>query len=91
MNIYLLLIISIILLFMAGYAFYIVIKKYEEDDDFTGGISTFTIVEFILSMILIVSEKLFPKKYHIVIFKVFSLLFGIFMLGLAILLWVLFF
>jgi hypothetical protein len=91
MNIYLLLFISLLLLFMAGYAFYIAFKKYEENDDFTGGINTFTIVEFIFSIVLLITEKFFSKKYHIAIFKVFSLLFGIFLIGLTVLMWTLFF
>jgi nitrogen fixation-related uncharacterized protein len=91
MNIYMLLFISFILLFMAGYAFYNAFKKYEENDDFTGGINTFTIVEFIFSILLLISEKVFPEKYHILIFKVFSVLFGLFMLALTVFLWGLFF
>lgn len=90
MNIYILIISSLILFFIAGYAFYIVFKKYEEDDDFMGGINTFTLVELIFGILLFISEKFVPKKYHIVIFKVSSLLFGIFMLGLMVLLWILF-
>lgn len=38
MNTYFLLFISLILLLFAGNAFYIAFKKYEEDDDFSGGI-----------------------------------------------------
>ncbi|WP_276569490.1 hypothetical protein [Lysinibacillus sphaericus] len=32
---------SLVLLFIAGNAFYIAFKKYEEDDDFSGGAETF--------------------------------------------------
>jgi hypothetical protein len=70
---------------MAGYAFYIAFKKYEEDDDFAGGVSTFSVVEFIFGILLFLSEKFVPKKYHIVIFKVFSVLLGTSMLGLTVL------
>jgi hypothetical protein len=90
MNIYILLIISLILLFLAGNAFYIDFKKYEEDDDFTGGINTFAIVEILLGVLLLISEKFFPQRYHIVIFKVVSFLFGVIILGLLVLFWIIF-
>lgn len=32
---------SLVLLFIAGNAFYIAVKKYDEDDDFSGGAETF--------------------------------------------------
>lgn len=90
MNIYILLLTSLVLLFVAGYAFYATFKKYEEDDDFTGGINTFTFIEFLLGILILISEKFFQEKYHIVIFKILSFLFGIFILGLTVLLWILF-
>ena len=62
MNIYILLLISIILLFVAGYAFYVTFKKYEEDDDFTGGINTFTFIEFLFGILILISEKFFRKN-----------------------------
>lgn len=90
MNIYVLLIISLILLFFAGNAFYVAFKKYEDEDDFSGGWDALSIVEVLLGALLLISERFFPKRYHIVIFKIFSFLFGIFMVGLTILFWVLF-
>ena len=90
MNIYILLLSSLILLLVAGYAFYVTFKKYEEDDDFTRGISTFTFIEFLFGILILISEKFFQEKYHIVIFKILSFLFGIFILGLTVLLWILF-
>jgi len=90
MNIYILLLISLILLFVAGYAFYVSFKKYEEDDDFIGGINTFTFIEFLFSILILISEKFFQEKYYIITFKIFSFLFGIFILGLTVLLWILF-
>jgi hypothetical protein len=91
MNIYILLLISLILLFVAGYAFYVTFKKYEEDDDFTEGINTFTFIEFLFSILILISGKFFQEEYHIVIFKILSFLFGIFILGLTVLLWILFY
>lgn len=75
---------------MAGYAFYIAFKRYEEDDDFTGGVNSFTMFEVILAVLLFIFEKISPKKYHIAIFKTFSFIWGLFMFGLTVLLWVLF-
>ncbi len=90
MNIYVLITTSLILLFIAGYAFYVTIKKYEEDDDFTGGINTFSFIEFLFSILILISEKFIQKNYQIFIFKILSFLFGVFILGLTVLLWILF-
>lgn len=90
MNIYILLIISLILLFLAGNAFYVALKKYEEDDDFSGGINTLSFVEMLLGVLLLISEKFFPQRSHIVIFKIFSFLFGVIILGLLVLFWIIF-
>ncbi|WP_431030257.1 hypothetical protein [Lysinibacillus sp. LZ02] len=89
MNIYLLIISSLLLLFIAGNAFYVTFKKYEEDDDFT--FNTFTWIELIFSVLLLISEKFAPKEFHIVIFKILSFVFGLCFLGFAVLLWLLFF
>ncbi|MFP5115192.1 hypothetical protein ACSU64_22815 [Bacillaceae bacterium C204] len=88
MNIYLLLIISLVLLLFAGNAFYVTFKKYEDDDDFSGGWNTLSFIEFFLGVLLLISEKIFPKRYHIVIFKIISFLFGVFLVGLTVLFWV---
>ena len=78
MNIYILLLISIILLFVAGYAFYVTFKKYEEDDDFTGGINTFTFIEFLFGILILISEKFFQEKYHSSVVKILCKEFVIF-------------
>ncbi|MGE7690470.1 hypothetical protein ACQKMI_14840 [Lysinibacillus sp. NPDC097214] len=80
---------SLILLFFAGNAFYIAFKKYEEDDDFSRGVDTYFLIDLVLVVVLLISEKFAPKKYHIVIFKNLSFLFGLIILGLTVLLWVL--
>ncbi|WP_078544867.1 hypothetical protein [Litchfieldia alkalitelluris] len=90
MNIYVLFVILTLLLFLAGYAFYVAFKQYEEDDDFTVGINTFTFIEVVFSILLFISEKFFPKRYHIVIFKFLSFLFGLFLVCLIVLFWVLY-
>ncbi|WP_088043261.1 hypothetical protein [Bacillus sp. EAC] len=89
MNIYVLIICTLILLLLSGNAFYVTFKKYEDDDDYSGGTSTGEFYELLFGILEFISEKLFPKRYHFIIFKVFSFVFGLFMLGLAILIWVL--
>lgn len=88
MNFYLLIICEAVLLFIAGNAFYISFKKYDEADDFTfNGLTT---IEILFSVIVYISEKIASAKFQIIIFKVLSFLFGLFFLGAAVLLWVLF-
>ena len=60
MTIFLLIITSILILFIAGNAFYVTFKKYEEDDDFI--FSGITFIEFIFTILLFISEKLAPKN-----------------------------
>ncbi|MFT9819570.1 hypothetical protein [Lysinibacillus sp. NPDC056185] len=81
---------SLVLLFFAGNAFYVAFKKYEEDDDFSGELETFFLIDLVLAVVLLISEKFSPQKYHIVIFKTLSLLFGLIILGLTVMLWGLF-
>ncbi len=81
---------SLVLLFIAGNAFYIAFKKYEEDDDFSGGAKTFFLIDLVLAVVLLISDKFAPKKYHIVIFKSLSILFGLMILGFTKLLWILY-
>ncbi|MFB7138479.1 hypothetical protein ACFCYN_02330 [Gottfriedia sp. NPDC056225] len=90
MNIYVLLICTLILLLLSGNAFYVTFKKYEDDDDFTGGTTTLEFYELLLGFLEFIAKKLFPERFHIIIFKIFSFIFGLFMLGFTILLWVLF-
>ncbi|MFE3577110.1 hypothetical protein [Lysinibacillus sp. NPDC059133] len=77
---------SLFLLFIAGNAFYVAFKKYEEDDDFSDGV---TFIDLVFGVILLISEKFAPKKY-IVIFKTLSFLFGLIIFGLTVLFWLLF-
>lgn len=83
---------SLFLLHIAGFAFYITFKKYEEDDNFDDQTLSIdlglTIVQLIIDFLLSISKKLAPKKYYIVIFKTFSFLFGLFFLCCIIFLWV---
>ncbi|MGE8033643.1 hypothetical protein B1B04_01805 [Lysinibacillus sp. KCTC 33748] len=80
---------SLVLLFFAGNAFYIAFKKYEEDDDFSGGAETFFLIDLVLAVVLLISDKFAPQKHHIVIFKTLSILFGLIILSFTILLWIL--
>ena len=88
MNIYLLIICSLFLLFIAGNAFYVTFKTYEDDDDFT--FNGLTWIELIFSILLLITEKIASEKFHIITFKILSFIFGLFFLGLATLLWILF-
>ncbi|MFF2875978.1 hypothetical protein ACFVR2_06600 [Gottfriedia sp. NPDC057991] len=87
MNIYVQLIGTVILLALSANAFYVTFKKYEDDDDYTLGVSTLEFYEIILGAIEFISSRLFPKRYHIVISKIISFIFGLIMLGFSILLW----
>lgn len=89
MNIYFLIIGSLILILLGGNAFYVAFKKYEDDDDFSGGVNTLSFIEYFVGILLFITEKFLPKRYHIAIFKTFSFLFGVFMLCFAFLLWAL--
>ena len=40
---------SLVLLFFAGNAFYVAFKKYEEDDDFSGELETFFLIDCIIN------------------------------------------
>ena len=80
---------SLILLFAAGYAFYITFKKYEEDDDFTDSVIGFEAIQLIMEFLLLISKKIAPEKHYIVIFKTLSFLFGLILLGFVLLLWLL--
>ena len=88
MNIYLLIIGSLFLLFIAGNAFYVTFKTYEEDDDFT--FNGLTGIEVLFSILLFITEKITSEKFHIITFKILSFIFGLVFLGMAILLWILF-
>ena len=89
MNIYFLIIGSLILILLGGNAFYVAFKKYEDEDDFSGGVNTLSFIEFFVGILLFITEKFLSKRYHIAIFKTFSFLFGFFMICFAILLWAL--
>lgn len=75
-------------LFLAGNAFYVAFKTYEENDDFTANIEIH-FLELIFVIILWFTEKYFPERLHIRIFKTFAFLFGLSMLGLLVLIWTL--
>jgi len=60
---------SLVLLFFAGNAFYIAFKKYEEDDDFSGGAETFFLIDLVLAVVLLISYKFAPKKFILLFLK----------------------
>lgn len=79
---------SLFLLFIAGNAFYVTFKTYEEDDDFT--FNGLTGIEVLFSILLFITEKITSEKFHIITFKILSFILGLVFLGMAILLWILF-
>ncbi|PEJ52344.1 hypothetical protein CN692_21770 [Bacillus sp. AFS002410] len=89
MNIYFLILCTLLLLFLSGNAFYVTFKKFEDEGDYSGGTATGEFCELVFGILEFISKKIFPERYHIIIFKIFSFAFGLFMLGLAILLWIL--
>ncbi|WP_010306354.1 hypothetical protein [Kurthia senegalensis] len=89
MNLFFLCLSTLIVLYIAGNAYYIAFKRYDEEDDFT--FNGFTTIEFIFDMLLVIAEKISPQSIYIYVFKVFSFLFGSIFLSAGILLWMLFY
>ncbi|MEH7513724.1 hypothetical protein V7146_13475 [Gottfriedia acidiceleris] len=80
---------SIGILLGAGNTLFDGIKKFERGE-FTGW-DTNPFIEFFMAGLLLISKKLLPKRYHIFIFKIITLLFGLYLLGVSIfLLWYLY-
>ena len=89
MNLFFLCLSTLVLLYMAGNAYYVAFKKYDEEDDFI--LEDSTIFSFFFGMLLLLIEKIFPQSIYMYVFKVFSFLFGSIMVGIVILVWVLFY
>jgi len=85
MYLYILLAILILLGCLAGNAFYVAFKKYDDNDDFTDG-DTFTFLAVLFDILYFLASKLFRGKYKILVFKIFSFLYGLMIVGLMILL-----
>lgn len=89
MNLFFLCLSTLVLLYMAGNAYYVAFKKYDEEDDFI--LEDSTIFSFFFGMLLLLIEKIFPQSIYMYVFKVCSFLFGSIMVGIVILVWVLFY
>ncbi|MGG2028039.1 hypothetical protein AB1282_20270 [Gottfriedia sp. S16(2024)] len=82
----LVLLISLGILLAAGNTLYAGIKKYERGE--FSGWDTDPFVEFFMAILVLISEKWLPKRYHIVLFKIITIVFGVFLLGVTVfLLW----
>ncbi|PET77556.1 hypothetical protein CN514_00735 [Bacillus sp. AFS001701] len=82
----LVLLFSIGMLFAAGNTLFDGIKKFERGE--FSGWDTDPFFEFFIAGLLLISEKWLPKRYHIVLFKIITLLFGVLLLVVAVfLLW----
>lgn len=89
MNLFFLCLSTLVLLYMAGNAYYVAFKKYDEEDDFI--LEDSTIFSFFFGVLLLLIEKIFPQSIYMYVFKVCSFLFGSIMVGIVILVWVLFY
>lgn len=89
LNLFFLCLSTLVLLYMAGNAYYVAFKKYDEEDDFI--LEDSTIFSFFFGMLLLLIEKIFPQSIYMYVFKVCSFLFGSIMVGIVILVWVLFY
>lgn len=89
MNLFLLCLSTLVLLYMAGNAYYVAFKKYDEEDDFI--LEDSTDFSFFFGMLLLLIEKIFPQSIYMYVFKVCSFIFGSIMVGIVILVWILFY
>ncbi|QKE74802.1 hypothetical protein HPK19_19605 [Arthrobacter citreus] len=80
---------SIGLLLAAGETLLDGIKRFEQGE--FSGWDTDPFFEFFVAVLLLISEKWLPKRYHIVLFKTIAFVLGVFLLGVsAFLLWYLY-
>ncbi len=77
----LVLLFSIGILLGAGNTLFDGIKRFERGE--FSGWDTEPFVEFFIAGFLLISEKLLPKRYHLILFKIITLLFGVVLLGIT--------
>ncbi|WP_367037489.1 hypothetical protein [Rossellomorea marisflavi] len=78
-------VVIVLLLYVAGNAFYIVLKTYQEDDEFHHPTLEILPVHWIMDFLLFISRKLAPDHYFVALFKTLSFLYGLFIVGIIIL------
>ncbi len=76
-------VVIVLLLYVAGNAFHIVFKTYQEDDEFHHPTLEILPVHWIMDFLLFISRKLAPAPYFVALFKTLSLLYGLFIVGVA--------
>lgn len=80
-----------LLLYVAGNAFYIVFKTYQEDDEFHHPTLEIVPVHWIMDFLLLISKKLASDHYFVALFKTLSFLYGLLIVGFIILILSVFF
>lgn len=84
-------VVIVLLLYVAGNAFYIVFKTYQEEDEFYHPTLEIVPVHWIMDFLLFISKKLAPAPYFVALFKALSFLYGLFIVGVIILILLVFF
>ncbi|KML03101.1 hypothetical protein VL06_15745 [Rossellomorea marisflavi] len=84
-------VVIVLLLYVAGNAFYIVFKTYQEDDEFHHPTLEILPVHWIMDFLLFISRKLAPAPYFVALFKMLSFLYGLLIVGVIILILLFFF
>lgn len=85
------LLVSAIFVFFGAIGFYHAFKRYHSEDDFLYGFLDFdpSFLSLIGELILWISNKKFPEKIHVKIYKITAFIFGIVMFSVAALVWIL--
>lgn len=83
---------TILLGSLGFYCFFIVFKKYKEDDEeylgeFQYDSSFLYILSFIFLLILKALKKILPTSMYLLVFKILSFFFGVFLLFVIYLIW----
>ncbi len=84
-------VVIVLLLYLAGNAFYIVFKTYQEDDEIHHPTLEILPVHWIMDFLLFISKKIAPAPYFVTLFKTLSFLYGLLIVGFIILILLVFF
>lgn len=84
-------VVIVLLLYVAGNAFYIVFKTYQEEDEFHHPTLEIIPIHWVMDFLLFISKKLAPAPYFVALFKTLSFLYGLLIVGVIILILLVFF
>ncbi len=84
-------VVIVLLLYVAGNAFYIAFKTYQEEDEFHHPTLEIIPIHWIIDFLLFISKKLAPAPYFVALFKTLSFLYGLFIVVFIILILLVFF